>query len=310
MDDDILQLIQDLDSKISLFMDNLQRYRQYFFKDEEKNLIKFNTNDLFLLCYFNNMEILSFSPVENKLLIKDKYGTILATDNRYFNISEVIAYDTYSIPHLYEFDDFVVFDIGMNRGYASLRFAEFNNCSKVYGFEIDDVTYNKAVYNKKLNPQLADKLRFYNFGISDKNSSEKLYFVKGADTLSTLEADYIDIQYPSKAAKDKVETKIVDVMRASEVIENFIKLDDIKSKIVLKIDTEGSEYKIIDDLIQTNTIQNIDVIMGEAHKFGENDFDLKLENAGFKLIKRVDLTNVYTFAYVKEKYFDKWISTE
>lgn len=310
MEENILQLIKDLDSKISIFADNFQRYKQYFFKDEEKNLIKFNTTELFLLCYLNNIEILSFSPAENKLLLKDKYGTILATDNRYFNISEVIAYDTYSVPQLYEFEDFVVFDIGMNRGYASLRFAEFNNCSRVYGFEIDDVTYNKAVYHKKLNPQLADKLRFYNFGISDKNSSETLYYVKGADTKSTIEADYVDMQYPLKAAKDKVETKIVEVRRASDVIENIIKEDNIKSKIVLKIDTEGSEYKIIDDLIQTNAIQNIDLIMGEVHKFVDDQIDLKLENAGFKLIKMVDGESVYTFAYVKEEYFDKWILNE
>lgn len=310
MEDNILQLIQDLDSKISIFTNNFQKYKQYFFKDEEKNLIKFNTVDLFLLCYCNNIEILSFSPAENKLLLKNKNGTILATDNRYFNISEVIANDAYSVPQLYEFNDFVVFDIGMNRGYASLRFAEFNNCSMVYGFEIDDITYNKAIYHKKLNSQLADKLKLYNFGISDKNSSETLYFVKGADTLSTIEADYMDIQYPVKSSKDKVETKIVEVRRASEVIENIIKVDNIKSKIVLKIDTEGSEYKIIDDLIQTDTIKNIDLIMGEAHQFGDNEIDLKLKNAGFKLIKRVDLKNVYTFAYVKEEYFDKWILNE
>lgn len=303
-----MQSIKNLDSKISIFTDNFSEFKRYFFKDEEENLKKFlNTEDLFKLCYFNDIEFLSFSPAENKLLLKDKFGTILATNNRYYNILEVIAYDSYSVPQLYEFDDFVVFDIGMNRGYSSLRFAEFDNCSMVYGFEIDDVTYDKAVYHKKLNPQLADKLKLHNFGISNKNSKEELYFLKGADTLSTLEPDFVDIEFQLKAAKDKVETKLVEVRRASEVIEHIIERDNIKSKIVLKIDTEGSEYKIIDDLIQSNTINNVDLILGEGHKFCDDDIGLKLENAGFKLIKRTDFDIVYNFAYVKGEYFDKWL---
>lgn len=308
MENKILQSIKNSDSKISIFTDNFSEFKRYFFKDEEENLKKFlNTEDLFKLCYFNDIEFLSFSPAENKLLLKDKFGTILATNNRYYNILEVIAYDSYSVPQLYEFDDFVVFDIGMNRGYSSLRFAEFDNCSMVYGFEIDDVTYDKAVYHKKLNPQLADKLKLHNFGISNKNSKEELYFLKGADTLSTLEPDFVDIEFQLKAAKDKVETKLVEVRRASEVIEHIIERDNIKSKIVLKIDTEGSEYKIIDDLIQSNTINNVDLILGEGHKFCDNDIGLKLENAGFKLIKRTDFDIVYNFAYVKGEYFDKWL---
>lgn len=303
-----MQSIKNLDSKISIFTDNFSEFKRYFFKDEEENLKKFlNTEDLFKLCYFNDIEFLSFSPAENKLLLKDKFGTILATNNRYYNILEVIAYDSYSVPQLYEFDDFVVFDIGMNRGYSSLIFAEFDNCSRVYGFEIDDVTYDKAVYHKKLNPQLADKLKLHNFGISNKNSKEELYFLKGADTLSTLEPDFVDIEFQLKAAKDKVETKLVEVRRASEVIEHIIERDNIKSKIVLKIDTEGSEYKIIDDLIQSNTINNVDLILGEGHKFCDDDIGLKLENAGFKLIKRTDFDIVYNFAYVKGEYFDKWL---
>lgn len=308
MENKILQSIKNSDSKISIFTDNFSEFKRYFFKDEEENLKKFlNTEDLFKLCYFNDIEFLSFSPAENKLLLKDKFGTILATNNRYYNILEVIAYDSYSVPQLYEFDDFVVFDIGMNRGYSSLRFAEFDNCSMVYGFEIDDVTYDKAVYHKKLNPQLADKLKLHNFGISNKNSKEELYFLKGADTLSTLEPDFVDIEFQLKAAKDKVETKLVEVRRASEVIEHIIERDNIKSKIVLKIDTEGSEYKIIDDLIQSNTINKVVLILGEGHKFCDDDIGLKLENAGFKLIKRTDFDIVYNFAYVKGEYFDKWL---
>ena len=48
MEENILQLIKDLDSKISIFTDNFSEFKRYFFKDEEENLKKFlNTEDLF-----------------------------------------------------------------------------------------------------------------------------------------------------------------------------------------------------------------------------------------------------------------------
>ena len=43
--------------------------------------------------------------------------------------------------------------------------------------------------------------------------------------------------------------------------------NNIASKIVLKIDTEGAEYDIISDLIETNIISKIDVLLGEGHLF-------------------------------------------
>lgn len=310
------KLINNLESilnefNINIFTKNYHQFKRYFFKDQEESLKKFlNTDDLFQLCYLNNMEFLSYSPNENKLLLKNKNGTILATTNRYYNILEVFAYDSYSVTQLYEFDDFVVFDIGMNRGYSTLRFAEFNNCSKVYGFEIDEVTYEKAEYHKKLNPHLAEKIKLYSFGLLDKNNFENLYFLKGADTLSTLEEDFVNIEFQLKSAKEKVETKLVEVKKASEVIKKIIDEDNITSKIVLKIDTEGSEYKIINDLIESGIINKVDLILGEGHKFCDEDFGEKLESLGFKLIKRVDFEIVYNFAYVKDEFFDVWFLKE
>ena len=146
--------------------------------------------------------------------------------------------------------------------------------------------------------------------VLDKNDYETLYFLKGADTLSTLENDFVDIEFQLKAAKDKVESKLVEVRRASEVINDIINLDDITSNIVLKIDTEGSEYKIINDLIDSGVIYKIDLILGEGHKFCDINIEEKLEKEGFKLIKRTDFEIVYNFAFVREEYFDKWLLKE
>ena len=298
---------KNLDTAVKLFTRNYDACKMYFFNNNEKELKKYlNTDDLFRLCYFNNIQFLSYSPSENKILLRTKEGIILGTNNRFCTINEVIGFDGYSVPQLYQFKEFVVFDIGMNRGYASLRFAEFENCASVYGFEIDDNTYNKAIYNINLNPNLSKKIKPYNFGLSNVNKEITLYYLKGADGLNTVKQEFIDIQYELKGNKEKIKTKLVEVKNASEIIGKIIEKDKITSNIVLKIDTEGSEYDIIDDLINSGIINKIDLILGEGHNFNNQDITKKLSDLGFEEIEKTDNIITYNFAYVRKEYYDIW----
>ena len=307
----ILNSYNDMNNKlndaIDLFVLNYEECKKSFFNDNEYILKNYlDTDDLFRTCYFNNIQFLSYSPLENKILLKTKEGIILSTNNRFYTIKEVIGFDGYSVPQLYQFDDFVVFDIGMNRAYASLRFAEFNNCSAVYGFEIDEDTYYKAIYNMNLNPDLSKKITPYNFGLSNSNEEMKLYYIEGADGVNTVESDLVKIQYEMKENPDKIKTKSVQVKKTSEIIENIIKSEKINSKIVLKIDTEGSEYNIIDDLIESGLIYKMDLILGEGHKFNNRNLSKELLKLGFKEIERKDHKIVYSFAFVKDEFYDIW----
>ncbi|MBQ6511110.1 hypothetical protein [Methanobrevibacter sp.] len=62
--------------------------------------------------------------------------------------------------------------------------------------------------------------------------------------------------------------------------------------------------------MESGIINDVDLILGEGHKFCDEDFGEKLEKLGFKLIKRVYFEIIYNFAYVKEQYFDKWLLKE
>ena len=55
-------------------------------------------------------------------------------------------------------DRYVVFDIGMNVGIASLFFAQRNDVECVYGFEPFPVTYQRALENISLNVKLMKKI--------------------------------------------------------------------------------------------------------------------------------------------------------
>lgn len=281
--------------------------KRYFFNDKE-NILKnyLDTDELFKMCYFKDIQFLSYSPAENRILLKTKEGIILGTNNRFYTLKEVIAFDGYAIPQFYQFNDFVVFDIGMNRGYSVLRFANFDSCKEVYGFEIDDNTYKIALDNLNLNPLLKDKIKTYNFGLSDEDGEVDLYYLDGCDGLTTTVKSFTNVQNEFKINRSKIKIKKGKVKKASNIILDILKKDNIDSKIVLKIDTEGSEYKIINDLIDNGLITSFDVILGEGHIFSDEEIGDNLLNFGFKKIEKIIYKETYSFCYVKQEHFKLW----
>ena len=169
--------------------------RKYFFNGCEEILKEYmDTDFLFNVCYFNGIEFLSFSQEENRILLKTKNNIILSTNNHIWTIMEVYGLNEYSIPQLYLFDDFVVFDIGMNRAYAALNFAKYKNCSHVYGFEIDKNTYDIALDNINLNPDIKNKIIPFNLGLSDCDDIVDLYYIEGYDGLNTIIPEFTNVQ--------------------------------------------------------------------------------------------------------------------
>ena len=286
---------------IDIFNTNYYSCKEYFFNGDEDLFKMINTDELFQMCFFNNIKLLSYSPSENRIYLKTEDGIILATNNRFYTIKEIFARNGYSVPQLHQFKEFVVFDIGMNRGYAALKFANFDSCKAVYGFEINDETYNFALENFELNPSIVHKIKPYNFGLYDEDGIRNIYCLPGADGVTTTELEFTDVGFEWLRKKEQMKIKKAKVKEASAVILNIIQNESIKSKIVLKIDTEGSEHKIIDNLINNSVLDKIDLIIGENHLESE-DLDDKL--TGFKNISKVFITDkVYSFCYVKNKYF-------
>lgn len=242
---------KNIKNSMDFIENNYKNCRKYFFKGNESLLEPYlDTDFMFNFCYFNNIELLSYSPKENLILLKNKDGIVIGTNNHLWTIMEIYGLNEYMIPILFYFDDFVVFDIGMNRAYASLSFANMQNCSSVFGFEIDEFVYSKAIDNISLNPNLANKITTYNFGLSDEDGIVELYCYEGFDGLNTMMYDFLEANPSLNLYKDKLDVKKVHVKKASEVILDIISKNNITSNIVLKIDTEGAEYKIVYDLIK------------------------------------------------------------
>ncbi len=182
------------------------------------------------------------------------------------------------IDQVYDFKSqgkYVVCDVGMNVGAASLYFASFENVVKVFGYEPFPLTFQEAKRNLLLNQQLSQKIEIFNYGLGRNEESVNVPvsdsgFLGGTTSLFMIK----------ETDQKKAETISVDIKTISSVI-NKIKLDHPQCKIILKLDCEGAEYDIISKLSEDNMLQDIFVFMIEYHFLGKSQLREKLLAAGF-----------------------------
>jgi len=162
-------------------------------------------------------------------------------------------------------EGYTVFDIGANRGYASVFLANNSWCKKVYSFEPNLEVFNDLCTNLKLNPTLKEKIVPFNVGLSDKTSIVNFFLFNGRDDLSTTSKDFIDDILGE--SKTKVITNSIVVNKASEILKSIIQNDNITDNIILKVDVEGSEYEIFKDLFENypEIFKKTEFVLAEAH---------------------------------------------
>ena len=299
--DSIVSIKGDLKKASDRFNNNYDSCKEYFFNGDEHLFKMRDTDKFFQMCFFNGIKLLSYSIPENRFYLETGDGIKLVTNNRFYTIEEIFARDGYSLPQLDQFKEFVVFDIGMNRGYASLKFANYDSCKAVYGFEIDNDTYNFAIENFNLNPELSHKIKPHRFGLSNENTHVDLYTLPGYDGVTTTELEFTNVQAEWLREKENMKIKKGKVKEAGSVISDIIENNKIKSNIVLKIDTEGSEVKIIDNLISKGVLDKVDLVMGEGHLESEN---LESKFSGFKDISKFHKpSTIHNFYYVRKQFY-------
>jgi FkbM family methyltransferase len=198
-----------------------------------------------------------------RLILRTQDGLYLSTDEYFWILYEVFCCKIYELDEKYLFNPFVVFDLGMNRAYSSLFFAKNKNCLKVFGYEPDVTTYEFALDNISLNPALSEKIETFNYGLASKNGTIDFFKIAGRDGISTT--------YPEKnnaikkADRKNMEKSVVSLKKASEEFKRALSSMDEKVKVIVKIDVEGAEYDILEDLFNDPVCERIDMIVGDSH---------------------------------------------
>jgi FkbM family methyltransferase len=152
----------------------------------------------------------------------------------------------------------VVIEIGANVGFASLFFARQLPDVIVEGFEPVPATYERALKNLSLNPELAKRIRLHNYGLAADDSEAKILFDRQRPGNATL----IKENLFTASVAEEVPVKL---RRASDVIRE-VRDRHSGRRVIVKIDCEGSEYQILDELESSGSLRQIDCVLAEWHR--------------------------------------------
>lgn len=177
----------------------------------------------------------------------------------------------------------VVLDIGMNTGFASLYFATYENVQAVWGYEPFKMTYQQALQNFSLNPQINQKIKAFDYGISDRDQTLVVEYDYSCKASIGVEG------IPEELKKNDTQTLVkeeISIKSIKGVIDAMISQYP-NTNIVAKIDCEGSEYEIIKCLYETGQLGLLKVIIMEWHRQGPDPLVEYLTKAGFAIFSRL-----------------------
>lgn len=167
-------------------------------------------NKIFFIIY------LLFNPLLLKLIVKGIYLPV---------------YVQYEWLKLYKID--TIIDAGAYYGHVTKSLNYLFPNAKIYAFE--PVEENCEIIEKRVNSKNVVLTRC---GLSDKKGTSKFYKYDNPALSSTLSINYNNTKF--KAAK-----KIDLITIKTDTLDNFFKDKKIKGNVLLKIDTQGSEFLIL-----------------------------------------------------------------
>lgn len=164
-----------------------------------------------------------------------------------------------------------VFDVGANVGLWTNQFKKKHPTSEIYSFEPVPETFEKLVENTQ---NLKD-VRLFNLALSDSNDSLEFNYYPNNSYFSSI--------YDHPLTGQKPEKKLVKAQKGDDFCEEF----RIQTIDLLKIDTEGSEPKVLSGfqkMIESRKIKMIQFEYGEINiksRFLLKDFYEVLEKNGY-----------------------------
>lgn len=164
------------------------------------------------------------------------------------------------------------FDFGLHKGTELMWFQDiipkFSNDYEIYGFEACKKYYD-LVKSEKLFTLNKINTKIYNLAISSKNENIKLYHHKNSVGHSI---------YDTKNGVNKDTFEIVKGVKFSSWLnENNINLTN--SFNIIRVNIEGAEYDLFNDLIENNLYDKISIYCGDGKDTSKVDELVKSNKA-------------------------------
>ena len=176
----------------------------------------------------------------------------------------------------------VIFDIGANIGCASILFRLHYPQAKIYAFEPDPTAFHCLRANLGT---IAD-LQLYNFGFYSHACRANLYQGNNNTTTNSISASFHN-------TAERVE---VELRRLSAFIEE----NQVEHISLLKLDTEGGELPILNDI--ESDLGKVDAIQLEYHSESDRrEIDRLMERRFVLVGAHVELPHRGTLSYVAQE---------
>lgn len=276
-------------------------------KKSERSLLelplkKYNIKDNFKLLFDSKYYIQSLEEKFNTITIKNhKEGFIVGflnltvyveTVEEFHILNEVFVKDDYDFM---TGSKSIVIDIGANVGITSLFFSRLDYVDKIYAFEPVKDTFDQAQYNMSLNSTVHKMATIKNIGLGKNNRKEVFLFDKEWKGNTGVRG----VASPSYSNNNNA--KEIEVTIASATVEiGEILEENTNRNIIVKMDCEGAEYEILEDLFQSGMIREIDVLLLEWHDKGAASIEKILLDSGFDFFsKKHDAQTGMIYAFKK-----------
>ncbi len=234
--------------------------------------------------YNQNIDRIAILPDGNLSVTVDGITVKVRSKDEFNNAYEVLVDHTY---HYYINNNKkdVVLDVGMNIGDASLYFLANERVEKVYAYEPFKETFMAARDNLKEYLDEPNRLEMFRYGISNENSRRIVGFNAN---MTCGQSTIVDVREKAYAWYKKVglaksqdeEEESIEVKDVAEVFLPIIQ-NHPECNIVLKMDCEGEEYGIMEELSEKGILNMISFIMLEWHYKGKDSLLTCLEKSGF-----------------------------
>lgn len=250
--------------------------------DEELCKIR-KANKLSFTMYKNDIKYIRRDPKNGRVILRTPDGLFIAINDHWAIFHEIFCAKVYELEEEYTQKPFALFDLGLNRAYASLYFSTFDNCKVIYGYEPHPDTFEFAKYNIALNKGYLDSrninVKLFEYGLGAEDATIRLNSIANRDGVSTLDGcQNLALSKKELAKAQGINVKILGA--SNEFEKRFSELEGLGLYKIMKIDVEGAEYDIINDLCKTGLIKQFDLIIGESHN-GITSIKSNLEANGY-----------------------------
>ena len=223
--------------------------------------------------------IVNFKNIRLFINIKDPIDKIIFYKNEYEEKQIKFLYDWVkkNKPNIF-------IDIGANFGIYSLRISKLFQILKVIAFEPVLTTFNKLKMNIKIN-NLGRRIKTYNIGLSNTNGLKKMVALKRRNY---IQSGGFSFNIPKRKLTNEEITQYHKTIKGDEILKFK------KKKIVIKIDVEGYENKVLSGI--KNLLNNNKILL-QIEIFDDNlkKINKFLLEKKFKLIKKFNKTSDYFY---------------